>query len=70
MERIDEDTKETILFKYTTFYDCRPFEEPIIRNITDERVFLKNIVLSFKPNHHTMLFGLYRFIILLNRIIV
>lgn len=70
MERIDENTKEAILFKYSTFYDCLPYlGEPIIRNITDERVFLKNIVLSFKPNHHTMLFGLYRFIILLNRII-
>lgn len=69
MELLDEDTRENILFKFTTFYDCNPYlGEPIIRNITDERVFLKNIVLSFKPYQHNILFGLYRFIILLNKI--
>jgi hypothetical protein len=70
LESIDEDTRENIIFKFRTFYDCNPYlGEPIIRNITDERVFLKNIVLSFKPNQHKILFGLYRFIIVLNKIL-
>jgi hypothetical protein len=70
MKLLDEDTKDNILFKYRTFYDCNPNsgEETLIRNITDERVFLKNIVLSFKPYQHKILYGLYRLIILLNKI--
>jgi len=73
LDLLDNDTKENVLFKFTTFYAWGPLEDPRLRlkrTVTDERVFLKNIVLSFKPNHHMMLFGMYRFIILLHRIIV
>ena len=73
LDLLDNDTKENVLFKFTTFYAWGPLEDPRLRlkrTVTDERLFLKNIVLSFKPNHHMMLFGMYRFIILLHKIIV
>jgi hypothetical protein len=69
---LNEETTNAILNKFTTFYNCTPLEEPmnrIKRKITDERVFLKNIVLSFKPNQHSILFELYKYIILLNKIL-
>ena len=65
---LNNETKEIIILKYETFYNCKVDEninKRIKRNYYDTRIFFKNIVLSFRPNCFQILYGLYKLIILL-----
>lgn len=67
-EMMDEETRKIIIFRYEIFYNCKVNENiniRIKRSKYDERIFLKNIVLSFRPTCLNFLYGLYKFIILL-----
>lgn len=70
LESLDTETNQHIVSKFTTFYDCYHTDETrfrIKRNITDERVFLKNIILSFKPKHSKIMYNLYKLIIVAHK---
>lgn len=65
------ETKDIIIHKFDTFYNCSYNDDIVLRikrNITDERLFLKNIILSFKPKDQEILFELYKFIIIIYKI--
>jgi hypothetical protein len=65
---LDNETKEIIILKYETFYNCKVDEninKRIKRNYYDTRIFFKNIILSFRPNCFQILYGLYKLIVLL-----
>ena len=70
LQSLDNETNEQILTKFSTFYDCSPRHETrsrIKRNITDERVFLKNIILSFKPKYSKIYYDLFKLIIVVHK---
>lgn len=65
---INDETREIIILKYEIFYNCKVYENKnlkIKRNKYDERLFFKNIVLSFQPNCLNFLYDIYKYIILL-----
>jgi len=70
-ETLDEETQENINVKFNTFYDCTyPLEQRIMRkkrNITEERLFLKNIILALKPKHSNIMFKLFKVIIIAHK---
>jgi hypothetical protein len=68
---LNNEIEDIIIQKYTLFYDCLlPDENNILkikRNIKDEKIFLKHIIHSFRETCPDILYGLYKFIILLNK---
>jgi hypothetical protein len=70
LESLDTETNQHIVSKFKTFYDCLHTDEirfRMKRNITDERVFLKNIILSFKPKHSKIMYDLFKLIIVVSK---
>ena len=71
LSSLDYETKENINVKFNTFYDCRfPQEQRIMkakRNITDQRLFLKNIILSLKPKFPNIMYDLFKIIIIVHK---
>jgi len=70
LESLDTETNQQIITKFQTFYDCLHTDElrfRIKRNITDERIFLKNIILSFKPKYPKIIYDLFKLIVVASK---
>jgi hypothetical protein len=64
---LDNEMNNHIVTKFAMFYDCSYTTElrlRLKRNITDERIFLKNIILSFKPKNSEIMYSLFKLIII------
>jgi len=68
---INTETLNIISYIHNTFYNCdltKHNQPKIKRNITDERLFLKNIILSFRPSCIDILFKIYKEIIIYKKV--
>lgn len=68
LDILEEETKEMMIAKFKTFYNGSNDEERIKRNVYDERVFLKNIILTLKPKDPMIFYKMYQFIVILYKI--
>lgn len=63
--------EDNMIQQYSIFYDCLlPDDVNILkikRSIKDEKIFLKHIINSFRYLYPHIVYGLYKFIILLNK---
>jgi hypothetical protein len=67
LNSLDTEMNDHIVTKFFMFYNCSYRTEQRLRlkrNITDERIFLKNIILSFKPKNPEIMYSLFKLIII------